>query len=361
MSHRRISRRSWVTYVFLVLLAVGLPAAAASPPAREAEFSWQLTPTGTDARLRGIDVVGRSVVWVSGSEGTVLRTLDGGETWEDVSPPGTEELEFRDVEAFDPNTATILSVGTGGDSRIYRTGDGGATWTLTFLNTDENAFYDCMDFFNRRHGLALSDPVDGKFRILATNDGGRSWTVVPNDGMPPALPGEFAFAASGTCLVTGPEQNAWFATGGSSEARVFHSVDGGLTWSVATTPIRSNESGGIFSLAFADADHGLAVGGDFAQPDAAIDALALTSDGGATWTLVDDAPGGYRSGSAWITKLPLVAVVVGPTGSDVSTDGGHTWTLFDEGSFDSVDCDSPNTCWASGEQGRVARLVITRG
>jgi photosystem II stability/assembly factor-like uncharacterized protein len=133
---------------------------------REAEFSWQLTPTGTDARLRGLDVVGRSVVWVSGSEGTVLRTLDGGETWEDVSPPGTEELEFRDVEAFDHNTATILSVGTGGDSRIYRTGDGGAMRTLTFLNSDENAFYDCMDFFNRRHGWALSDPVDGKFRIL---------------------------------------------------------------------------------------------------------------------------------------------------------------------------------------------------
>lgn len=352
--------RARVAISFLALIVCFVPSAAASPLAGERELSWELTPTGTDARLRGLDVVSRKVVWTSGSEGTVLRTVDGGETWEDVSPPDTEDLEFRDIEAFDRNTASILSIGTGEDSRIYRTTDGGATWTLTFLNTDENAFYDCMDFFDHRRGLALSDPVDGKFRILATEDGGRSWSVVPTEGMPPALPGEFAFAASGTCLVAGRDLNAWFATGGSSEARVFHSVDGGLTWSVATTPIRSNESSGIFSLAFADADHGLAVGGDFTQPDVGIDALALTSDGGETWTLVEDAPGGYRSGSVWVTQLPVVAIVVGPTGSDVTMDGGLTWTLFDEGSFDSVDCAPGGACWASGEQGRVARLVTMR-
>ena len=104
----------------------------------------------------------------------------------------------------------ILSIGTGTDSRIYVTSDGGASWDLTFQNDDPNAFYDCMAFFDRKNGLALSDPVDGEFRILATNDGGQSWDVVDAD-MPPALPGEFAFAASGQCLVAFGGRHAWFA------------------------------------------------------------------------------------------------------------------------------------------------------
>ena len=66
--------------------------------------------------------------------------------------------------------------------------------------------------------------------------------------MPPAVAGEFAFAASGTCLVTSG-RDAWFATGGGA-SRVFHSRDGGLTWTVAAAPIPAAEAGGVFSLAF---------------------------------------------------------------------------------------------------------------
>jgi photosystem II stability/assembly factor-like uncharacterized protein len=358
MSEIRGSKRF---VVGIIGAAVGVVGLLVTPAASAPSFAWELLPTGSTARLRGLDAVSRNVAWASGSEGTVLRTTDGGQTWSNVSPPGTSELQFRDVEAFGNNHAVILAIGPGDASRVYRTEDAGASWELTFQNDDPDAFYDCMAFFNRNRGLALSDPVDGKFRIIATADGGRSWEVVPNDGMPDAIPGEFAFAASGTCLVAGPGRNAWFGTGGGAEARVFHSVDGGTTWTVATTPMRSTESGGIFSLAFNDAQHGLAVGGDFATPDVAVDALALTRDGGSTWRLVGAAaPDGYRSGSAWVPGLRRTAIVVGPTGSDVSTDGGHTWTLFDEGSFDSVDCAPDGACWASGEAGRAARLVVTQ-
>jgi len=89
-----------------------------------------------------------------------------------------------------------MTIGNGADSRIYRTVDGGKTWTETFRNTEPTAFYDCLDF-KGSHGLALSDPVGGKFRIASTSNGGKSWKVLPNDGMPAALEGEFAFAGSG--------------------------------------------------------------------------------------------------------------------------------------------------------------------
>jgi photosystem II stability/assembly factor-like uncharacterized protein len=318
------------------------------------QYSWQLSPTGSAARLRGLSVVSEQVVWTSGSLGTVLRTTNGGATWQSVGPPGTSALQFRDIEAFDASTAVILSIGTGTDSRIYRTTDGGATWQLVFTNTDPNAFYDCMTFFDNHRGLALSDPVGGRFRILGTSDGGQTWSIVAAD-MPPALPAEFAFAASGQCITSSGGSDAWFGTGGDTVARVFHSSDRGLTWTVANTPVRSGPSAGIFALAFRDPQHGLAVGGDFLLPTASPDAFALSDDGGASWGLVADAPDEYRSGAHWVTGTTVLAV--GPSGSDVSVDQGRSWTRFDGGSFDTVDCAGGFACWASGEQGRVAKLV----
>ncbi|MDG4821636.1 oxidoreductase [Asanoa sp. WMMD1127] len=316
--------------------------------------SWELSPTGSTARLRGLSVVSASTVWASGSEGTVLRTVNGGRTWSSVGPPDTAALQFRDIEAFDARRAVALSIGSGEESRLYRTADGGRTWTESFRNTDPAAFYDCLTFLDERHGLALSDPVGGKFRILATSDAGRSWSVLPSAGMPDALPGEFAFAASGTCLVAAGGR-AYFATGGGATARVFRSDDLGRTWRVTDTPVPSGPSAGIYSLAFRDRDHGVAVGGDYAAPTAAPDGAAVTRDGGRTWTPAPREPGEYRSGAAWMTRLgPVLAV--GPTGSDISFDGGRHWSLFDSGSFDAVECAGLAVCFASGEQGRVARL-----
>jgi photosystem II stability/assembly factor-like uncharacterized protein len=339
------------TSLFVVVLAL---AATSLAYGGSHELSWQLTPTGSTARLRGLSVVSSSVVWASGSMGTVLRTVNGGATWQNVSPPGTSTLQFRDIEAFDADTAVILSIGTGTDSRIYRTTDGGQTWTLVFVNTEPTAFYDCMAFFDRHRGLALSDPVNGRFRILATSDGGQSWRIVDAE-MPPALPGEFAFAASGQCITTAGGRDAFFGTGGDVVARVFRSGDRGQTWQVSTTPIRSSPSAGIFALAFRDPRHGLASGGDFLSPAASPDALALTANGGVTWQLVADAPNEYRSGAHWVNGR--VAIIVGPTGSDATFDAGRSWEGFDEGSFDTVDCAGGWVCWASGEQGRVAYLV----
>jgi photosystem II stability/assembly factor-like uncharacterized protein len=339
-----------------LVLAIGVLAATSGFTWRP-EPRWQPSDTGVTARLRGLSPVSERVAWASGSGSTVLRTVDGGRTWQNVGPadPG---LQFRDIEAFDAEHAVVLSIGPGAESRVYRTDDGGRTWAETFRNDDERAFYDCLAFFDRRNGLALSDPVDGRFRILSTSDGGGSWQVLPGDGMPAALAGEFAFAASGTCLVTadhGPGR-AWFATGGGAESRVFRTDDRGRTWRVTATPVPSGPSAGIYSLAFRDPWHGIALGGDYAAPTSAPEGAAVSRDGGRTWTVAAGQPGEYRSGSAWAWRGGWVAIAVGPTGSDISYDGGRMWQRFDTGSFDSVECVAGGACWASGEQGRVATL-----
>jgi photosystem II stability/assembly factor-like uncharacterized protein len=306
--------------------------------------SWRLSDTGVTARFRGLAPVSDKVAWVAGSAGTILRTVDGGRSWPRVDPPGTAELQFRDIEAFDADHAVALTIGEGDQSRLYATADGGRSWQETFRNDDPAAFYDCVTFLDRRHGLALSDPVDGRFRILATADGGRSWRVQPAAGMPAALAGEFAFAASGTCLVAADHLGAgraWFATGGGERARIFTTVNGGRSWRVTDSTIPSGPSAGVYSLAFRDPWHGIAVGGD----------------GGRTWQTAKAEPGEYRSGVTWLGRD--TALAVGPTGSDFSRDGGRSWTEFDSGSFDAVLCVS-GACWASGEQGRVAKLSWRR-
>jgi photosystem II stability/assembly factor-like uncharacterized protein len=344
------------------IIALGLATVAATAGfTRPHAPSWELSATGTTERLRGLSAVSGHTAWASGSGGTVLRTVNGGRTWLSVGPPDTADLQFRDIEAFDSRRAVALSIGEGEASRIYRTADGGRTWTETFRNDEPLAFYDCLAFLDDRRGLALSDPVAGKFRVLSTVDGGRSWRVLPTDGMPDALPGEFAFAASGTCLVTadrGGHGSAWFATGGGATARVFRTANAGRTWSVTDTPVPSGPSAGIYSLAFRDPAHGVAVGGDFAAPTVAPDAAARSRDGGRTWLPATAEPGEYRSGSAWLPPgrgFGHGVLAVGPTGSDLSRDDGRTGHRFDPGSFDSVDC-APGGCWASGEAGRVAAL-----
>src|SRR5258708_23679130 len=208
--------------------------------------TWTPQQSGTTASLRGISAVTDRIVWASGSNGTWLRTTDGGATWHSATVPGAETLDFRGVHALNATTAWQLSSGPGDKSRIYKTTDAGNHWTLQYTNPDAKGFFDAIAFWNPTHGIVLGDPVDGQFVILTTTDGGVTWNRRPT---PPALPNEGAFAASNTCLILSRNGTAWFGTGGPGAARVFRSRDRGLSWTLAPTPIRNHgASAGIFSL-----------------------------------------------------------------------------------------------------------------
>jgi len=333
---------------------------AAATPDRGPSFSE--TVLDPDQSFRGLDAVDRRTAWasggsISGGAGKVYRTTDGGETWRDVSPPGTTGLSLRDVEARDADTAVVLVIGPGEASRIYRTDDGGQTWTEAFRNTEEAAFYNCLDFYpGGRRGLAVSDPVDGRFRILATDDGGRSWEVLPDAGMPDST-GEFNFAASGDCLVIAG-RDAWFGTGGE-QSRVFHSGDRGLTWEATDSTLPAGEAAGVFGLAFRSPREGVAVGGDFADPADGTDASARTRDG-RTWTGGGDLAH-LGEDAAWLPGTRRSLVVTGESGevagTSVSRDGGRTWTQVAGTGWHTLDCTRDGSCWAAGGGGRVARAV----
>ncbi len=325
----------------------------------EATAQWTVQSSGTSARLRGLDVVSNEVAWASGTGGTFTRTSDGGKTWKSGTVPGGSTLDFRDVDAEDADTAYLLSIGAGELSRIYKTTDGGASWNLRYMNKDPRGFLDAIAFWDADHGLALGDPVDGRFAVLMTRDGGQTWKPAPPEGMPPALPGEGAFAASGTCLLVGENGRAWFATGGARVSRVFRSTDGGRTWTAHETPVRAGApSSGIFSLAFRDGDHGVAIGGDFKEPGRGGSVVALTSDGGRSWRLPKgQEPGGYRSAVAFVPGTQgRNLLAVGPTGTDLSVDRGENWRRRDATGFHALGFAGSSAGWAVGEAGLVAKF-----
>lgn len=320
---------------------------------------WDQQSSGTTADFRGLSAVSKSVAWASGTRGTYARTTDGGATWRAGAVAGAENLDFRDVDAFDANTAYLLSIGNGELSRIYKTTDGGANWILQFTNKRAEAFFDAMAFWDRDHGIAMSDPVDGRFLIISTDDGGKTWKQIPPAGLPPAISGEGGFAASGTCITVQGKSNVWLASGGAA-ARVFRSTDRGRTWQVANTPIASGiESAGIFSIAFKDAKRGLITGGDYRKPEDQTNNLATTIDGGQTWKIITGArPAGFRSAVAYIPDAKGSALVaVGTSGSDYSANAGADWTELDRENYNSVSFAPDGAGWAAGPRGRIAKFA----
>jgi len=306
----------------------------------------------TDVQLRGISAVSAKVAWASGAKGTVLRTIDGGATWETLVIAGADSLDFRDIQAFDQNTAFVLSIGPGDQSRIYKTSDGGKIWQRQFTNSDPKAFYDCFAFWDSTHGIAVSDSVDGKFPLIATADG-MTWNPVAVKNMPVALPSEGAFAASGTCIATFGQNDVWFGTGGPA-ARVFHSADRGKNWIVTETPIiHGAASQGVFSLAFWTAKDGVAVGGDYKEPAKAENTAAFTHDGGKTWTLASKQPGGYRSAAA--VGASHIFVAVGTSGADISHDFGASWSPMFKEDLNALALIG-NSGWAVGPAGKIVAV-----
>jgi photosystem II stability/assembly factor-like uncharacterized protein len=311
--------------------------------------SWTLQTSGTTASLRGVSAVNAQVVWASGTSGTYLITRDGGATWRAAQVSGAEKLDFRAVWAFDDGAAFLLSIGTGDQSRIYKTTDSGAHWKLLFTNPDAKGFFDGIAFWDRDHGIVAGDPVDGHTVIFTTDDAGEHWQ---RRQTAPAAGNEGAFAASNTSLALAGKRDVWLGTSG---AHVLHSPDNGRTWTAAAAPIRNDGAGaGVFSVAFADPLHGIAVGGDYTKPTDPQKNIGVTIDGGRTWTAPGgQPPAGFRSAVAYLSDKKIW-IATGTSGSDISLDNGSTWKQFDATGYNAIGFVSSGAGWAVGPRGRIA-------
>ena len=316
---------------------------------------WEITTHPSQASLRGLCVVDATTIWASGSDGTVLKTIDGGSTWTHVGPNDMSKLDFRDIHAWDGARAVIASAGS--PARIYVTVDGGVTWEMVHEDLRKPVFYDAMDFDNEGRGVLFSDPVDGRLLILTTGDRGQSWQELPREMQPAALEAEAGFAASGSCLCI-VEGTVMIGLGGAHSgadgtARIVSSNDGMRNWDVVDSALPTGEASGVFSLAFTNRDHGVAVGGNYLEPKNARGTASYTTDGGRHWHVAAQPPRGYRSGAASRPGGRLF-LAVGPSGCDQSSDNGQTWSAFDDTGFHAVAfAPDGSLAVATGGEGRI--------
>lgn len=302
--------------------------------------------------LRGLAPVDAELAWVGGLGG-VWRTHDGGRSWQDVTPPGGHERDFRDVAAFGVDTALAMIAGT--PAELWRTDDGGRTWTRVLHDERAGAFFDAMAFAGP-HGALFADPLDGAFGLWTTADGGRTWTPVPRQSLPTPLPGEAAFAASGGCLHVGVLDGGpvvRVVTGGGARTRLLVGTPDGR-WQAHDVPLAAGSSarGGFAVVPVGDA-RWCTVGGDYSDPRRS-DGTAAVSDDGATWAPVAGGAGGYRSAVVALDAQCLLAS--GSHGSSWSEDGGRHWRLLDGGAFHALAIGGDGSVWACGAGGRVARF-----
>ena len=345
---------------------------------------WEIEKSNSTANLRGVVSVGGGVAWASGSGGTVLRSEDGGYVWQGcVQPSGAGKLDFRAIQAWDENTAIVMSAGPGDLSRLYRTTDGCRSWTLLLTNRDKDGFWDALQFTDRQHGTLLGDPVGGRFVLMTTTDGGTTWTpglTGPND----LVSGQSIFAASNSSLLVSSASSRAFCTGGPSGAMVITqslgpqpvaAKDGQIGFGTTSTSeelvnFNKSASSGCFSLAESRDGRGtiVAVGGDFSHPEKADNTAWTTALAGDAdnkthplfhFSPATTKPGGYRSAVAYDSRL-RAWIAVGPSGTDVSTDDGQNWRALTPGRNDVPDADlqwnALSLPFVVGPHGRIGKL-----
>ncbi len=351
-------RRAFPRVAFAALAGLGALAGCSTQPPAAVAGTWLPQRHAATAELRGLSVLSDKVAWASGAKGTVLRTVDG-EHWTLLVVPGAEAFDFRDVEAFDANTAIVMGAGPGAASRMYRTRDGGATWQLLVVNKEPEGFWDAMAFWDKNHGIVFGDPVRGAFQVLLTADGGESWHPVDDPSGLAAQPQEGAFAASGTCLSVAGNGDAWFVTGGAAQSRVFRSTDRGYSWRSAALPIpAAAASKGAFSVGFAGRGPGLVAGGDYKEPSLGTLNGAVSSDGGASWRPAPILPSGFMSAVVPVPGANGTFVAVGLAGSGYTRDGGKSWTIIEkETKLNAVGFSASGAGWAVGPKGLIVKYV----
>ncbi len=310
--------------------------------------SVKMLTSGQKTSMRGLSVVSDKVVWVSGSAGTVGRSIDAGLTWKWMIVKGFEKNDFRDIEAFDAQTAVIMGISD--PAYILKTVDGGDNWKVVFENKTKGMFLDAMEFWNEQSGIVIGDPIDGKFYIARTFDGGSSWMDIPKENYPLADSGEACFASSGTNVRKLSKQEAVFITGGltSHLMRRNHKI--------LLPIVQGTSSTGANSIAIKDFKTMIIVGGDFNAKDTIYKNCFITHTSGKTWTAPTTPPNGYRScveylsGEKWIT--------CGLNGVDYSADNGKNFQWISKEGFHVVrKAKRGKAVYLAGSGGRIGKLI----
>lgn len=303
--------------------------------------------------IRGLSVVNDKVIWVSGSAGTVGRSLDGGKNWKWINVKNFEKNDFRDIEAFDENTAVIMAIAE--PAYILKTKDGGDTWKTVFVDSTAGMFLDAMDFSGDKNGYVVGDPVKRHAFLAFTKDQGDTWIKKELAASFDLDEGESLFASSGTNIKILPTKNKnsddfLFVTGGK-KSRLFFKQGNELNI------IQGQQSQGANSVAINRNQKGIIIGGDFSKDTISAGNCVLfsISDKTPMFEVPVKGPYGYKSCVEYITEMKVICC--GTSGVDLSDDSGKTWRHISPTSFHVCrKAKNGKSVFLAGANGKIGRL-----
>lgn len=316
-------------------------------------YSITVLHDSLNTSLRGLAVVNDSVIWVSGSNGYVGKSLNGGRSWDFQKIMPFDSAEFRDIEAFDENTAIVMS--SVQPPCILKTMDGGKTWKEVYRDQRHAAFLDAIDFYNGI-GSCIGDPVDGWFLVLTTPDSGNTWREISRVGKNDLLIKVAAFAASGSVIKQVDDHSICFATGGV-EAFIFYSENNGSDWQMMPTDIlHGSESSGIFSFDMDEKKHLIAAGGDYLNAGEIVNTMYYLKNFNKMGKPVIN-PVGYISCVKFWDEDKIIAC--GTNGIAITNWPENSSSLISNQSFNVAGISgSGKSVFFAGGNGRIAKLII---
>ena len=316
--------------------------------------SVEILTSGTNTHIRGLSVVTDNVLWVSGHNGTVGRSTNGGKNWKWMVVKGFEKTDFRDIEAFDASTAVIMAVSE--PAYILKTTDGGDSWKVVYENKTKGMFLDAMEFWNLQAGIVIGDPVDGRFFVTRTFDGGSTWQDIPFDKRPRADSGEACFAASGTNVRALDNDEAVFISGGT-KSRLYKRDE-----VIPLSIVQGKETTGANSISVWDrfkkkgGKKLIVVGGDFNSASSTDLNCFISNNGGKSWFAPKTPPHGYRSCVEYVSDKDIFTC--GLNGVDYSSNGGKEFKWISKESFHVCRiAKTGKTIYLAGANGKIGKIV----
>lgn len=294
--------------------------------AESQQSAWQwINPLPQGNPLNAIAIIGQDSLVAVGEYGTVIRSFNGGQTWQVQSTVGGGSEALYAVHFISSTTGWA----SGENGKILKTTDGGASWFSQSTPVFNDLF--ALRFVSSSIGYAAGNGGV----VLKTTDGGDTWVELTA-----GIVSNF-FGIYFTDALTG-----WVTGSGGT---VLKTTDGGLTWNTQATNITQT----LYAVQFLSSTTGWVVG--------STGQVLKTINGGTTWT---PQPQGTNLSFYAVHFLNTsVGYIVGSYGMvRKTTNGGVQW--FDqatgtENDFYAVRFSSSTKGWAVGDQGTI--LVTTDG
>lgn len=270
-----------IFYFFLLILCLNSCTSSTS------DFTQvQIEEVFTDSlqTIRALQAKNGDNIWFSSGEGRV-GVLQGNVPKLASVRYNETKLKFKSIAVQDSVVYLLHPTRPALVYKLDYNHDGAKNIESVYIQEEKEVFYNAIAFWDSEKGILVGEHENSNcLTIVRTMDGGKTWEEISCETLPTLEAGEQLFASSNSNIsIHG--SNIWIATGGT-KARVFHSSDYGENWEVYNTPfVQGEEGSGIFSIAFADAKHGVTIGGKWKDKAFNAGNKAYTKDGGKTWKL----------------------------------------------------------------------------